>query len=540
LTRILAILLLTAAASAQTPVILISIDTLRADHLGPRTPNINSFAEHGVAFTHAETQVPFTLPSHTALMTSTYPFHNGVEENAGKVPENLTTLASVLKTHGYQTGAFIGSIFLEKQLGLDRGFDTYDSPFSFEAFSKLSGTMLFAGGPHNPYSVRERRPGALVLRAANQWLAARKGQPVFLFVHLFDVHQPWRLGAYDAEVQSVDQLLGNFRQTLQRDGWWDRSLVIVTADHGEGLGDHGESDHGYFVYESTLHVPLIVHWPENARTANIHPDEPVGLIDVAPTVLDLLRIPAPATFEGRSFLDGAPRPVVSESTYARDCFGWATLRAIREGVMKYIEAPKPELYNLAKDPGEKTNLIHADPATAARLRADLLKITATTAKPTNQTSNPQKTSEALRSLGYIAPGPQSASHTVGADPKDKLPELLRYEDALNRMEEKRYDAAIAIFRSILAADPRNLLARRDLGVALIEKHDYSAAITELHQVAGAAGDDYVTRYELGIAEEGAGHLAEAAAQLETACRIAPAATQCRESLDRVRQKMPGR
>jgi len=519
-------------AQAQTPVILISIDTLRADHLGPQTPNINSYAEHGTVFTHAETQVPFTLPSHTVLMTSTYPFQNGVEENAGKVPENLTTLASVLKSHGYQTAAFIGSIFLEKQLGLDRGFDTYDSPFSFEAFSKLSGTMLFAGGPHSAYSVRERRPGPLVIKAANQWMGAHRNQPAFVFIHLFDVHRPWQFGSYDAEVAYVDKFLGTFRDTLKQQGWWDRSLVIVTADHGEGLGDHGESDHGYFVYESTLHVPLIVHWPQGARPMPDHIDQPAGLIDVAPTILDLLKIPAPKSFEGRTLPDGTPRPVVSESTYGRDCFGWAALRSIREGALKYIEAPKPELYNLDKDPGEKTNLIRTNPADAARLKSDLAKYPIKAPQPTAHPEN----NEALKSLGYLAPGPQATAKTPPADPKDKLPELLRYEDALNRMEEKRYDAAIAIFKSILAIDPRNLLARRDLGVALIEKQDYAGAITQLRQVAASAGDDYVTRYELGIAQENLHQLPEAAAQFETACRLAPAATQCKEALERVRPK----
>jgi len=538
-TAVAALLIAVGACYAQTPVILISIDTLRADHTGARTPGIDAYAEHGTTFTQAETQIPFTLPSHTVTMTSTYPFRNGVEENAGKVPEGLETLASVLKTHGYQTGAFIGSVFLERQLGLDRGFDDYDSPFSFEAFSKLSGSMLFGGGAHNPYSVRERRQGALVLRAANQWLAARRGQPVFAFVHLFDVHQPYRLGSYDAEIASLDQLLAGFYQTLKRDGWWDRSLVIVTADHGEGLGDHGESDHGYFVYESTLHVPLLIHWPEGGRSMPARRDDPVGLIDIAPTVLDVLKIPAPASFEGRSLFDAGPRPVVSESTYARDCFGWAAIRAIREGALKYIDAPRPELYNIAKDPGEHTNLLAADFRDAEKLRGDLQKLTAATAKPSLAGRiDPQRSQEVLRSLGYIAPGPQGAAGAAPpADPKDRLSELLRYEDALNRMVEKRYDAAIAILRSILVTDPRNLLARRDLGVTLIEKQEYAAALAELRQVAGSAGDDYVTRYELGIAEEGAEHYPEAVSQFEAACRIAPGAAQCRDSLDRVRQKI---
>jgi choline-sulfatase len=534
-TRSLGLLAVAAlTSSAQTPVILISIDTLRADRVGPRTPNINSYAAGGTLFTNAETQIPFTLPSHTALMTSTYPFQNGVEENAGHVPPNLPTLAQVLHDRGYQTGAFIGSIFLERQLGLDRGFDTYDSPFNFEAFSKLSGSMLFAGGPHNPYSVRERRPGALVLLAAKRWMAAHRDQPAFVFIHLFDVHKPYQLASYDAEVDSVDKLLGGFADTLKKEGWWQKSLVVITADHGEGLGDHGESDHGYFVYESTLHVPLIMHWPEGAAPLPSRVDDPIGLIDVAPTILNFLKIPLPRSFRGAGFRPADKRPILSESTYGRDCFGWAPLRAIRQGALKFIQAPKPELYNLAKDPKEQTNLIATDPTDAAKLKAQLQDLLVV--QPNSDQPDPNR-NEVLKSLGYLAPGPQPISKTHAADPKDKLPELLRYEDALNLMEDKRYDQAIAILKKILITDETNLLARRDLGVALIEKHAYEQALGELQRVAGASSDDYVTRYELGVAQEGLGHLPEALNQFEFACRIAPAAAQCKDAATRVREKI---
>jgi hypothetical protein len=510
----------------------ISIDTLRADHLSVHTPNINSFGASGTTFTAADTQIPFTLPSHTTLMTSTYPFQSGVEENAGSVPPALATLASVLQGHGYQTAAFIGSVFLERELGLDRGFEIYDSPFSFKAFSLLSGTMLFAGGPHNPYAVRERRPGALVTRAANQWLAAHRGQPVFVFVHLFDMHRPWRQPSYDAQLEEVDRLIGGFQQALKRDGWWDKALVVLTADHGEGLGDHGESDHGYFVYESTLHVPLIVHWPQGSAPLPARVEQPVGLIDVAPSILNFLNIPAPPGFKGRSFLDRSPRPVYSESVYARDCFGWSALRSVRAGAYKYIDAPRPELYNLEKDPRELNNIIRTNASEAATLR-DYLKKLVTPAPATAPSGDPQRNKEVLESLGYLAPGPHGASAGPAADPKDRLPELLRYEDALNLLEAGRYDAAVAVFRGILSADPRNLLARRDLGVTLIENKNFQAARTELQRVAAAAPYDYVTRYELGIADESLNLFHEALDQFQAACRVAPEAEQCKQAIERV-------
>jgi arylsulfatase A-like enzyme len=222
-------------AESQTPVILISVDTLRADRVaiyGGRyaaTSGIDSFAQGGTVFTAAEAQVPLTLPSHTSLLTSTYPFQSGVEENAEHVPANLVTLASVLHDHGYQTAAFIGSVFLERQLGLDQGFDYYDSPFGFEAFSPLSGEIFFVRAQRNRFAVRDRRDGHLVIRAAETWLNEKRGQPVFAFVHLFDLHSPYELppsfhrptGAsdYDAQLVYIDQMISSFRQALIRSGW---------------------------------------------------------------------------------------------------------------------------------------------------------------------------------------------------------------------------------------------------------------------------------------------------------------------------------
>jgi arylsulfatase A-like enzyme len=518
-------------AAAQTPVILISIDTLRGDR---HAPTIDAWArEGGTVFTNAESQIPITLPSHTVLLTSTYPFANQVEENAGAVPRGAVTLASVLRARGYKTGAFIGSIFLEKELGLDSGFDTYDSPFHFEAFSRLSGEMLF-GGKSSAYTVRERRPGALVLRAANQWMAAHKGEPAFVFIHLFDMHKPWQAASYDAQLQSVDALLAGFEKTLRREGWWDRSLVVLTSDHGEGLGDHGESDHGYFIYESTLHVPLVIHWPVGAVRIAANVDQPVGLIDVAPTILDALGIPAPASFSGHSLIKGAPSEVFSESVYARDAFGWAPLRALRAGQWKYIDAPRSELYDLSRDSGEKINQVAAEPKIAADLKTRLTKYTLGPPKPA--AGNPDAKNAALRSLGYIAPGPRAPAANR-ADPKDKLPELLKYEQSLDLMAAGRYDAAITSLRAIVGSDPGNLLARRDLAVALIEKKDFAAAATELQQVAAAAPDDYVTRFESGVAYEGLNRLREASDQFEIAVRLAPAAARAKEALDRVRAKL---
>ena len=258
-------------SSARTPVILISIDTLRADHLSAygytqiHTPNIDSLADHGTLFTQADCQIPFTMPSHASMLTSTYPFENQVEENAVVLPPGAVNLASVLHSHGYKTGAFIGTVFMEKQMGLDQGFDFYDSPFNYDAFSPMSGSMFLGVSPGSPNAGKDRRDGALVIRCrAAVAFDQQRPEPLFAFIHLFDMHKPYNNG-YDGQLAYVDKLIGVLKQGLVDLGLWDKALVILVADHGEGLGDHGESGHGYFIYESTLHVPLIMHWPVRGR-----------------------------------------------------------------------------------------------------------------------------------------------------------------------------------------------------------------------------------------------------------------------------------
>jgi len=540
----LLLLLLAAAGQAQpTSVILISIDTLRADHLSAygytrvRTPNMDSFAERGTLFTQADCQVPLTLPSHTSLFTSTYPFENQVEENAEVVPPGAVTLASVLRSHGYRTAAFIGSVFLERQVGLDQGFDFYDSPFNFEALSPMSGSMFFGAASHNPSVGKDRRDGALVLRAARQWLAANRGQPVFAFVHLFDMHKPYAT-SYDAQLAYVDRLLGGFQQALMQLGWWDRSLVVLLSDHGESLGEHGESSHGYFIYESTLRVPLILHWPSGAANHAARVAEPAGLIDVAPTILDFLRLPVPPSFAGTSLL-GTHGAVYGESRHAHDAFGWAPLRSLRTGAYKYVEAPRPEFYNLDADPREQHNLFVKGSPKALELEGQLAKLLARypPKRPAAPSDASPQTRALLNSLGYLSAGPRAALGGSGPDPKDRLPEFRLYEDAQVALYERRLNEAIAILSRLLARDPHNTLARRDLAGAYLELKDYAKARADFQQVLAVAPDDYVTQFQLGISDERLGLLKEAEAHLQAACRIAPEAQQCRRELETVEQKM---
>jgi choline-sulfatase len=455
-TALAGILLAAASAAAQTPVVVISVDTLRADHLnayGYRaifTPNIDAFAEHGTLFTDISAQIPLTLPSHTSLFTSTYPFQNGVEENGEVVPASAVTLASVMQSHGYKTAAFIGSFLLARSAGLDKGFDDYDSPFGSAR-----------AGNESPYSSRVRRDGALVLRAASQWLAAHNGQPTFVFIHLFDLHAPYKFGGragsalperagYDAEIRYVDQLMGRVTKT----DWFRQSIVVLLADHGEGLGDHGETSHGYFAYQSTLHVPLMIHWPSAMSGFPARITQPGGLIDVAPTILEALHLPAPPSFEGVNLM-GPERPVYSESVYARDQFGWAPLRALRVEHWKFILAPRPELYDLGKDPRELSNVFRSNAAEATTLRAELTKLLARSARERPAQNPPSSaTRNALGSLGYLAGGQANLTAT-GVDPKDRVAEYQLFEHALDAFYAGRLDEAIGDLRRVRAQDPAN-------------------------------------------------------------------------------------
>ena len=466
--------------------IIISVDTLRADHLSAygykaiQTPNLDAFAEHGTVFSAIDSQIPLTLPSHTCLFTSTYPFESGVEENAEIVPAGLLTLASVLQQNGYRTGAFIGSDLLAQRFGLDRGFDVYDSPFHPQP------NLL-----QNPYDVRVRRDAALVVRSATQWLGARSEKPPFLFLHFFDLHAPYNVrsanplqpntAGYDAEIEYVDRVLGRFRKMLADKGWWDRSLIILLSDHGESLGEHGETSHGYFIYQSTLWVPLLIHFPKDAQTQPEKVSESGGLIDVAPTILDFLHIDQPASFRGISLLKKVTqRSVYSESVYAHDAFRWSPLRSLRIGNYQYIDAPMAELYNLASDSREQTNVIRANATKARDQRAALRTLLANNSnkhKPVTRDTS-FATVNALRSLGYVATGNGAVAASGGPDPKERLPEYEEYEKGLEALYSHREAQAVTIFQAIVHHDSENTIARYYLGEAYLRLNRREDAIRE--------------------------------------------------------------
>ena len=374
--------------AAKTSVLLITVDTLRADRLGcygarrAETPAMDALAAEGVRFERAYAQVPITLPSHAAIFTGTYPMHNGVRDfTSSGIPAGVGMLAEAFQRQGYQTAAFVSAFVLDSTWGFGRGFETYDDHFDPRQFET-----------QNPGNI-QRRAGETIDRLL-AWLRAYQSRPAgrrpfFVWLHLYDPHSDYnppepfhsryagRL--YDGEVAYADSQLARLFQRLRAAGLYDRALIALLSDHGESLGEHGEDEHGFFVYNSTLHVPMIVKLPRGEappRTVAA----PVATIDLAPTLLELLRLRDPISrqFQGTSLASlvvgkGAPaaRPVYSESYYPRDSFGWAPLRTLATRRLRYIEAPRAEIYDLTADAEETRNLYDQRRADAAALRAQL-------------------------------------------------------------------------------------------------------------------------------------------------------------------------
>ncbi|MGA2074805.1 MAG: sulfatase-like hydrolase/transferase, partial [Terriglobia bacterium] len=478
---LVAVILLLAAGSpifAETPrptsVILISVDTLRADHLGCygyralATPHIDAIARGATQFMNAGSQVPLTLPSHVSLLTSTYPFANGVEDNGDVLGQGAVTLASLLGSRGYRTAAFIGGFPLDRRFGLDQGFEVYDSPFDLSRQQDLEQLDV-------------KRPAGEVTQAATRWLQANSDHPFFLFLHLYDLHKPYTLTAdqrarfrnreYDGVLGQVDAALGEWWSFLTAKGLVDRSLIVFLSDHGESLGEHGERTHGYFIYESTLRVPLIIHWPRAAAHYPSTVDAPVGLIDVAPTILQFLGLREPSQYQGRSLfemLEGkaqpAPRELYAESLYAHDHYGCSALRSVRLGNFKYIEAPEPELYDLAADPAERSNLYGRTNSLALAYRERLEHLRgrfAAAPRGPSESVSPE-VARALRSLGYTAgTAHRAAAGDSGPDPKLRVDDYLKTEEAVTLSFAGQLAQSVALLREVLAKDP-DLIDSRNL------------------------------------------------------------------------------
>jgi choline-sulfatase len=524
------------------PIILISIDTLRADHLScygyrrVETPHLCALTKGGTLFSAVSSQVPLTFPSHVSLFTSTYPFANGIEDNGEVLPPHAVTLATVLKAHGYRTGAVVGGFAMDRRFGLNQGFDEYDSTFDLHREKE-------------PDSGDVKRLGADVVAAASQWLDPNSNPSFFLFLHLYDLHTPYNLPAtysarfgtgYDAELRYVDEQVGVFCDYLRQHNLLDRSLVILTSDHGESLGDHGETTHGYFIYQSTLWVPLIVHWPAGSASFPAKIAEPASLMDLAPTILHFAGISPPPEFKGRSLMESlrsgaskTARDVYSESLYAHNHFGCSPLRSLRSGRYKYIQAPKPELYDLATDPGETRNLYAQKRSLALAWQEKLASLhpELRNEHPAGKKALDPHTVALLNSLGYVAGASEHSESPDGeADPKDRIGEFENFGRAIVLASTGHIDESSALLERLLTVLPEIIDLRMSLGLNDQRLRRNSEAAREFQQVLKTDPQNVRAHFNLALSLFEMRKLDEATRELQTVLTNAPYYTRAEDLL----------
>jgi arylsulfatase A-like enzyme/Flp pilus assembly protein TadD len=499
------------AGLTKPSVILITIDTLRADHVGcygaqtVKTPTLDALAHDGVVFDRAISQVPLTWPSHAVILTGTYPFQNGVQDFTGQpLAPQFRSVAQAFKQAGYATGAVVSAFVLDRSWGLARGFDFYDDAFSAETFEKKDAGLV------------DRRAGESVAHAI-AWLKKTPRRPFFLWLHLYDPHSPYdppepyrteyRSHLYDGEIAYADHELGNLMSWLKQNHLYDSSLIVALSDHGESLGEHGEDEHGFFVYNATVHVPLIVKPPAGSGIAAGRHGEPVETTAVAPTLVQLAGVKdssdsihvqfqshpllstalAANQAGSRTASQTAKDPAYSETFYPFSSFGWSPLHALESEHFHFIEAPKPELYDLENDPGETRNVAAEQPATVAVLREKMQALlthnpfTRQNADAGNLSPDAQ---EKLRALGYFgfraAVSPESLKQGL-ADPKDKLWEfnaILKAQDAFQRKED---DQAEALLTGVQQRDPQIYVIPFLLGESALRRQNWERAAEQLQR-----------------------------------------------------------
>ncbi len=505
-------------------VLLVTIDTLRRDRLGAYgsakglTPTLDRLAASGVRYTHAFSHAPMTLPAHTSILTGRTPRSHGVHVNGvSRLDERVPTLATAFLSAGYRSGAFVGAFVLDARFGLNRGFDEYDDRYPHEASTAT-------------FNAADRR-AADVVKAAGDWIlqgsgagtAAAPSRPWFAWVHLFDPHAPYdppaeyRAGRapYDGEVAYTDAMLGQLLERLKAGGALERTLIVVTADHGESLGEHGETTHGLFAYESTLAVPLIV---SGAGIGRAVVDVAVAHADLFPTIADLLGLPAPGNVDGQSIVRPPPidRPIYFEALDANITRGWAPLTGVVAGDAKYIDLPLPELYDLRADPDEHTNLVERESARRDTLRRALQQIMASPVAAAAPAPVDPDVAARLRSLGYTAASaaPARDRYTERDDPKRLVAMNEAFNTALETFNAGRSDDALARFLALLRDRPDFITARTSAATVLMTTSRDKDAVALLRDAPAeqAAAPEILAK--LGAALQRTGDLKGAAAAFE--------------------------
>jgi choline-sulfatase len=517
-------------------VILITLDTVRADHLGCygnqniQTPVLDALGRDGVVFERAISQVPLTWPSHAVILTGMYPFQNGVQDFTGQpLDSRFRSVAQAFKQHGYATGAVVSAFVLDRSWGLARGFDFYDDAFAPKAFLNRDIGLV------------DRRAGESVDRAL-AWLKKNQLRPFFFWLHLYDPHSPYdppepfrsqyQSHLYDGEIAYADHELGRLLAWLKQAELYDSSMILFLSDHGESLGEHGEHEHGFFVYNATVHVPLIVKPAAGSGVRPGRATRPVETTAVAPTLLEAAGIHdgMGQQLQSRGLLDSAAAPddvAYSETFYPFSSFGWSPLHALETTRYHYIEAPQPELYDLDADPKETNNLALQQTATLAvlksKLGAVLLNHPYGPAPDNNSRLSPDALDK-LRALGYVAyrsPVPADVLISGLPDPKSKLEEfnfVLEAEDALQKHND---DQADALLRKVQEQDPNIYVIPFLLGETAVRLEKWAEAADQLQRCLklNPNFDNAMTGLARALAK--LGHPDEAKSWLQKAVSINP-------------------
>jgi len=477
-------------------VILITIDTVRADHLACygykkiKTPAIDSLAHDGILFRRAISQVPLTWPSHAAILTGTYPFQNGIQDFTGHpLSPNFRSIAQAFKQSGYATGAVVSSFVLDRSWGLARGFDYYDDAFSAKTFEQKDIGLV------------DRRAEESVSHAL-AWLKKTPKRPFFLWLHLYDPHSPYdppepfrteyQDHLYDGEIAYADHELGRLISWLKQSGLYDRTLIALLSDHGESLGEHGESEHGFFLYNATVHIPLIVKPPVRSGISRDPVDYPVETVAVAPTLLRLagLHDQIEKQFQARNLFDPAAEdaPAYSETFYPFSSFGWSPLHSLETSRYHYIDAPKPELYDLNSDPEETKNVSATQTEVVSVLKAKMKQLLASAPEESSSQKSAGNlspdASQKLRALGYAAyhsPVPEAALAKELADPKDKIAEFDSILQAQDAMRAGQFSQGKELLNKIAAEDPQMYVVQFLLGEASAREQDWKAAVEQFNR-----------------------------------------------------------